>query len=245
MKNPFNEPARESWFCGTWDLSDREFCAHAINQHEKLVAERDGFTVDYCRVVDSLDECRARLAWVVEILGGDPNDGSSADSVSWSAWLSDEAVRLVTELVAERDELKRYVDKLPTYCAYCGFEVPIDDEAASKISEHIATCPKHPMRNVEAERDRLQVWVNDLHSQMYVNCIYCGHRYGPRDEVPAAMADVLKQHIEQCHKHPMSKLKARNDKLVEGVLFAKAQIRKGSPKKALPILAALLKEEKP
>ena len=38
MKNPFNEPARESWFCGTWDLSDREFCAHAINQHEKLVA---------------------------------------------------------------------------------------------------------------------------------------------------------------------------------------------------------------
>ena len=41
MKNPFNEPARESWFCGTWDLSDREFCAHAINQHEKLVAERD------------------------------------------------------------------------------------------------------------------------------------------------------------------------------------------------------------
>ena len=41
MKNPFNEPARESWFCGTWDLSDREFCAHAINQHDKLVAERD------------------------------------------------------------------------------------------------------------------------------------------------------------------------------------------------------------
>ncbi|HET6454969.1 MAG TPA: hypothetical protein VFI02_11245, partial [Armatimonadota bacterium] len=133
-----------------------EFLVHAINQHEKLVAERDGFTVDYCRVVDSLDECRARLAWVVEILGGDPNDGSSADSVSWSAWLSDEAVRLVTELVAERDELKRYVDKLPTYCAYCGFEVPIDDEAASKISEHIATCPKHPMRVIEAERDRLQ-----------------------------------------------------------------------------------------
>ena len=106
MKNPFNEPARESWFCGIWDLSDREFCAHAINQHDKLVAERDGFTVDYCRVVDSLDECRARLAWVVEILGGDPNNGSSADSVSWSAWLSDEAVRLVTELVAERDRLQ-------------------------------------------------------------------------------------------------------------------------------------------
>ena len=60
------------------------------------------------------------------------------------------------KLEVERDELKRYNDKLPTYCAYCGFEVPIDDETALKISEHIATCPKHPIRHVEVERDRLR-----------------------------------------------------------------------------------------
>jgi hypothetical protein len=42
---------------------------------------------------------------------------------------------------------------------------------------------------------------------MYVNCIYCGHRYGPEEETPVAMADVLKEHIEQCPQHPMSKLK--------------------------------------
>jgi len=63
------------------------------------------------------------------------------------------AINQHEKLVAERDDLKRYVDKLPTYCAYCGFEVPIDDEAASKISEHIATCPKHPMRIIEAALD--------------------------------------------------------------------------------------------
>jgi hypothetical protein len=37
---------------------------------------------------------------------------------------------------------------------------------------------------------------------------------------------------------------AQHDKLVDACRFAKAQIRKGSPKKALPVLAALLAEEK-
>ncbi len=41
--------------------------------------------------------------------------------------------------------------KSVTRCAYCGHEVPIDDEAAIKISEHIMKCPKHPMRVCEAE----------------------------------------------------------------------------------------------
>ena len=54
---------------------------------------------------------------------------------------------------------------------------------------------------------RLQHWVQDLQRGMYINCVYCGHRYGPNSEVPASMADVLKEHIEQCPKHPMSKLK--------------------------------------
>ena len=61
----------------------------------------------------------------------------------------------------------------------------------------------------------LRNWVNDLHAGMYINCVYCGHRYGPDAEVPASMADVLKKHIEQCPKHPMSALKkaAREAKL--------------------------------
>jgi len=50
---------------------------------------------------------------------------------------------------------------------------------------------------------------------MYINCVYCGHRYGPDDEVPATMAEVLKEHIEQCPEHPMSALKAERDQLAE------------------------------
>lgn len=64
-------------------------------------------------------------------------------------------------------------------------------------------------RKAEAEVERLTAWVNDLQSGMYVNCVYCGHRYGPESTTPVAMAGVLKAHIEQCPKHPMSALKAR------------------------------------
>lgn len=58
------------------------------------------------------------------------------------------------------------------------------------------------------EIEHLRSWVNDLQSGMYVNCVYCGHRYGPEDQVPTSMADALKQHVEQCPKHPMSLLRA-------------------------------------
>jgi hypothetical protein len=52
----------------------------------------------------------------------------------------------------ERDEYIRELEaKLQlTYCAYCGHAVEMDDAAATGISEHIKTCPKHPMRELEA-----------------------------------------------------------------------------------------------
>jgi len=65
------------------------------------------------------------------------------------------------------------------------------------------------------EIQKLRIWVNDLHSGMFINCVYCGHRYGPNTEIPASMADVLKKHIEQCPEHPMSKLKAECKQLCE------------------------------
>jgi len=70
------------------------------------------------------------------------------------------------------------------------------------------------LHDLQEENERLKIWVADLQSGMYINCVYCGHRYGPEDEVPASMADVLKQHIEECPEHPMSKLKAKVDRLV-------------------------------
>ena len=65
------------------------------------------------------------------------------------------------------------------------------------------------------ENARLGKWVADLQSGMYVNCVYCGHRYGPGSTTPVSMADALKTHIENCPKHPMSALKSDNQRLRE------------------------------
>lgn len=68
---------------------------------------------------------------------------------------------------------------------------------------------------LRAENERLGSWVSDIQSGMYVNCVYCGHRYGPGETTPVSMADALKAHVEQCPKHPMSALKAEVERLRE------------------------------
>ena len=57
----------------------------------------------------------------------------------------------------------------------------------------------------QREIERLRQWVNDLQSGMYINCVYCGHRYGRQKTTPVAMAEVLKRHIARCPEHPLSK----------------------------------------
>lgn len=83
----------------------------------------------------------------------------------------------------------------------------------------------------DLEIARLNAMVNDLQSGMYVNCVYCGHRYGPGETTPVSMADVLKAHIEQCPKHPMSQLKAKNSVLVSAIRKAIAWARSGSERR--------------
>lgn len=63
------------------------------------------------------------------------------------------------------------------------------------------------------ENERLRNWVNDLQAGMYINCVYCGHRYGPDTEIPTSMANVLKEHIEQCPNHPLFEAKQEIKKL--------------------------------
>ena len=70
------------------------------------------------------------------------------------------------------------------------------------------------------ELDRMRRWIDDLQSGMYVNCVYCGHRYGPGETTPVTMADALKAHVEQCPSHPMSALKAREARLREALVSA-------------------------
>jgi hypothetical protein len=63
-----------------------------------------------------------------------------------------------------------------------------------------------------AEITRLETWIDDLQSEMYINCVYCGYRYGPSDE-PGPMRAVLERHIESCPKHPQSAAKAEIERL--------------------------------
>ena len=55
-----------------------------------------------------------------------------------------------------------------------------------------------------ADRDEARAWVADLQAGIYVNCVYCGYRYGPESEVPVSMAEVLTAHVERCKAHPLS-----------------------------------------
>lgn len=62
------------------------------------------------------------------------------------------------------------------------------------------------VHQLTAEILRLRRWIDDCQSHMYINCVYCGHRYGPNETTPMTRAETLKQHISECPDHPMSNL---------------------------------------
>lgn len=64
---------------------------------------------------------------------------------------------------------------------------------------------------LEMENEKLERWVDDLQAGGWVNCVYCGKRYGARDEqlkVHETMREALEEHVESCPKHPLAKYKA-------------------------------------
>lgn len=69
------------------------------------------------------------------------------------------------------------------------------------------------LASVVAQMKQLKQWIIDMQQGCYVNCVYCGHRYGPYNQTPVSQADILKAHIEQCPEHPMSFLKKENEEL--------------------------------
>lgn len=56
------------------------------------------------------------------------------------------------------------------------------------------------MCNLQTEIDKYKNWIQDLQSGLYINCLYCGYRYGP---VNGHAQEKLQNHIYQCPKHPM------------------------------------------
>lgn len=89
-------------------------------------------------------------------------------------------------------------------------------ETADVLSRHVLDLQMSE-DSLKARIKELEQWVSDLQSGMYINCVYCGHRYGPDPGTPVAMADVLKVHVEQCPKHPLSHASSRTS-LLEGLL---------------------------
>lgn len=61
------------------------------------------------------------------------------------------------------------------------------------------------------EVEKLRAWVTDLQSGMFINCVYCGHQYGPTTKAP--MQETLHKHIAVCPKHPLSAALAEVERL--------------------------------
>ena len=74
-------------------------------------------------------------------------------------------------------------------------------------------------------------WVDDLQSGLFINCVYCGFRYGPRDthveslddpKATASMRDALTAHVQRCSKHPLATVEQRVvtlEKVLAGVAW--------------------------
>lgn len=93
------------------------------------------------------------------------------------------------------------------------------EKALARACEIIAERDEQ-IKQLRKETNRLREWVDDCQSGMYINCVYCGHRYGPKDEVPATMQETLYEHIAKCPKHPLSHARQENDRLREHVKAA-------------------------
>lgn len=83
------------------------------------------------------------------------------DFVEWPC----DARRLVEALREAREWVQRMVRETQELrCAFCGETYPPDTAAWNDVQlvAHIEVCPKHPMREVEAERDAARAELEQL-----------------------------------------------------------------------------------
>ena len=103
--------------------------------------------------------------------------------------------------LADRDAILARIELLEEVAHGRAIAIDMGNREEDRLIDRIAA--------VEAERDDALAWVNDLHSGMYVNCVYCGLRYGPADKTAPTMSEQLTAHVEVCPKHPLSAAKRR------------------------------------
>lgn len=90
---------------------------------------------------------------------------------------------------------------------------------AKVMLTQLVEAAQNSARGRTAEIERLKVWVADLQSGMFVNCVYCGHRYGPGETTPVSMADALKAHVAVCPQHPMSALLTSLKEFQQNIIY--------------------------
>ena len=89
-------------------------------------------------------------------------------------------------------------------------ELTVDTEGTVDLMDFFCNDGPYLLELVDKQENevrQLKAWVSDLQAGCYINCVYCGHRYGPDSEVSSSMANVLKEHVEKCPQHPLSKSK--------------------------------------
>ena len=126
-------------------------------------------------------------------------DGALADAATVPTRDIERGIRLLTE---QRDAAEARVRAL-----------------AQEIDEWklLTESAEYKVGVAKARVKEMEQWVSDLQSGLYINCVYCGFRYGPGESTPATLPEAgetlagaaLREHIAQCPDHPMSKLQAR------------------------------------
>ncbi len=123
------------------EVEDMDGCSLSVGDWRPIEGtEYWGLYIDDPREIARLTACMKRAG--LECFDRDGTPEQVADhmhKISASSLASEAALKL---------EVARLTSK--TYCAYCGAEFALDDNAASAVSAHIAACDKHPMRQLRS-----------------------------------------------------------------------------------------------
>jgi len=130
-----------------------------------------------------------------------------------------------------RELLKRdlKIDRLKTKLSEYTKLADIHEENQSQLMgeiknyETVVANDQELLAIVMSQMGSLLEWIDDLHSGMYINCVFCGHRYGP-DTEEGVMSDVLHEHIAVCPEHSLSEALAEIEQLKKDMEPFMAQI---------------------
>ena len=97
--------------------------------------------------------------------------------------------------------------KVPRRCDYCGKDYPMGKQISAPAPYSDKSPPARTEREVametvidqqRAEIERLKQWVEDLQGEAWVNCVYCGFRFGPVEKFPVSTTEIFTKHLRQC-----------------------------------------------